>query len=311
MKEVHVACAVEGSYVPHSAAMLHSVLANSEGARVHVHYLHGPDLPQSDRALLADMIETNGGEISFVEVADEMCADLPTRGFTGKATWYRIFLPELLPAIDRVLVLDADVIATDSLGPLWTTDVGDHYLAAVTNVFQLNHLGTPARLGLRDPHCYFNAGVMLMNLELMRKDRCTEALRDFGIRHGYELDWRDQDALNAVLGKKRLALHPRWNCMNSVLLFPWSAYVFDVETLAEARRDPAIRHFEGPTVNKPWHYLCDRGSRAVYIQHRRQTPWAHIELEGRTPANVVRRAARGLRWRAGQLRRRRTAALSA
>ncbi len=38
--------------------------------------------------------------------------------------WYRIFLGELMPEVDRVLYLDADTIAVDSLAPLWATELG-------------------------------------------------------------------------------------------------------------------------------------------------------------------------------------------
>jgi lipopolysaccharide biosynthesis glycosyltransferase len=286
---VHVSCAVEGSYVPHSAAMLHSVLTHCERRRVHVHYLHGPGFAARARRRLEDMIESLGGGVSFWEIPDEACAGLPTKGFTRKATWYRVFLPELLPDVDRVLYLDADLIALDSLVPLWEKDLEDNYLAAVTNIFQSNHLHRPASLGLAGPRVYFNAGVMLMHLELMRRDRRTAALLDFGVAHAAELEWRDQDAMNVVLGSRRLPLPPRWNVMNSVLLFPASVDVFGAEAVEDARRRPAIRHFEGPAANKPWHLLCDKEMREVYIRHRRETPWPRVRLEGVTPRNVVRR----------------------
>ena len=72
--------------------------------------------------------------------------------------WYRIFLPELLPDVDRVLYLDADTIAVDSLAPLWEIDLDDSYLGAVTNVFQANHVHRPAELGLAGPRSTSTAG---------------------------------------------------------------------------------------------------------------------------------------------------------
>src|SRR3954462_13014305 len=162
--QLHVACAVEGDeYLAHTAAMLHSALASTEGARMHVHLLHGPDICARQEEQLAEMVIRNGGEISYLRVADAEVAGLPTRGFTGKATWYRIFLPELLPDLDRVLCLDVDLIAMDELGPLYSTDLGHALVGAVTNVLAPMYMGRPAALGL-DPLAYFNAGVMLLNL---------------------------------------------------------------------------------------------------------------------------------------------------
>lgn len=294
MTTLHVSCAAEGSYVAHSAAMLHSLLVDG-GVDAHVHYLHGPRFPPEASDLLGGMVTRLGGAISFHEIEDERVEGLPTEGFTRTATWYRIFLPELFGDLDRLLYLDSDLIVVDSLAPLLALDLADHYVAATTNVLQIEHLWRPSKLGLESPLAYFNAGVLLMNLDSMRRDGCGEALREYATKHAAELAWRDQDAINVVLGSRRLPLHPRWNCMNSVVNFPWSAYVFGPEAVHEAISNPAIRHFEGPDVNKPWNYMCDRRFQKLYARHREGTPWPRYRREGVTPANFARRVARTAR----------------
>ncbi|MGZ4201446.1 MAG: glycosyltransferase family 8 protein [Thermoleophilaceae bacterium] len=279
MEELHVSCAVEGDYVAHSAAMIHSLLEHSGGYRVRVHFLHGPGFPGRHQLLLAEMVERAGASISFIEIADREVAGMPSVDQFTKAMWYRIFLPELLPDVDRVLYLDSDTIACDSIAPLWETPLDGCWLAAVTNVFQPNHFHRPARLGLPGPRVYFNSGVLLMNLREMRRDACTEALVRFARSHTIEeIEWPDQDTLNVVLGPRRLPLHPRWNCMNSVLNFPSAPAVFGSTAVRQARRVPGIRHFEGPGDNKPWHPDCRQELREVYLRHRRATPWPHAEL---------------------------------
>ncbi|MGH2923401.1 MAG: glycosyltransferase family 8 protein [Solirubrobacterales bacterium] len=296
---IELACAARHDYVPHAAAMLHSVLTVEGGVGARIHFLHGADLPDEDRSRLGEMVAALGGEVDFHLVTEKDVAGLRTRTFLPASHWYRIFLPDLLPGVERVLYLDGDLIVLDALGPLWETDLGEHYLAAVTNLFQPNEMHRPAQLGLPPGRPYFNSGVMLMNLELLRRDGCTRTLIDYAAANAERLSWPEQDALNLVLGDRRLHLHPRWNLMNSILLFPWSVEAFGADAVAEARRDPAIRHFEGPSVNKPWHYLCDRDGRELYLEHRRGTPWPEVEVEGRTLANVLRRWRRGLRARAG------------
>jgi lipopolysaccharide biosynthesis glycosyltransferase len=287
---LHIACTAEANYVAHSAAMLHSALARRDGLEVSIHYLHGEDISARATRRLARMVESNGGRIEFLRIPDRRLEGLPIQGFTRRATWYRIFLPELLQA-ERVLFLDSDTIVVDSLAPLWRTDLGDSCLGAVTNVWQWNDVGRELRLGLPEGS-YFNAGVLLMDLARMRADGCSAELLDYGTRHATELSFRDQDALNVVLGERRMPLHPRWNCMNSILLFPSSVEVFGPDAVEEARSSPAIRHFEGPSQNKPWHLLCERGMRELYYDHRRQTPWPRVRPEGITPANLMRRLGR-------------------
>ncbi len=275
--------------------MLHSLLTRGGMSAVSVHYLHGSGSPSDSDRLVEAMVERHGGKVTFHSVPDDKVAGLPTRGFTRKATWYRIFLPELLPEVERVLFLDADLIVLGSLQALWETDLDDCYLAAVTNLLQHDHMHRPAELGIDRPQDYFNAGVMLMNLELMRRDGCAEALYAYGTEHVDQLMFRDQDALNAVLSGRRRPLHPRWNCMNAILSFPYAGYAFGTREVEEARQDPAIRHFEGPAQNKPWHILCDSPLRERYLEHRRQTPWPEVTLEGATLPNRARSLRRRLR----------------
>jgi lipopolysaccharide biosynthesis glycosyltransferase len=297
MTTLDVACAADAAYAPHSAAMLHSVTANRGAARLRIHYLHGPGFPTESASLMREMVERDGAAIEFLEIPDERIAGLPEMDFVTGAMWYRIFLPELVPDADRVLYLDVDTIALDSLEPLWEIDMGRSHVAAVTNVFYLpSHAQRASQLGIA-PQDYFNSGVILMNLERMRTDRSSRALFEYATGHASELAWPDQDTLNAVLGTGRVALHPRWNCMNSVLTLPQAADVFGAEVVAEARARPAIRHFEGPTINKPWHYGTESPMREVYFEHRRRTPWPRARIEGRTPASVLRHAARRLAGR--------------
>jgi lipopolysaccharide biosynthesis glycosyltransferase len=189
--------------------------------------------------------------------------------------WHRLFLPELVPEVERVLYLDVDTIVADALEPLWRTELGDAYLGAVTNVFQENHRWRPRELGLAGPEVYFNSGVLLLNLEAMRREGVTAALLECVATRGQELEWPDQDALNLVLGARRVALHPRWNAMNS-LAFRSSAGVFGRRARREARRRPGIRHFEGPGANKPWDPRCRQPQRELYARHRAATPWASV-----------------------------------
>ncbi len=84
--------------------------------------------------------------------------------------------------------------------------------------------------------------------------------------------------------------------------------VFGPEIVREARAHPALVHFEGPDVAKPWHYLCTHPRRRDYLQHRRATPWRNEIIDGRTGANVVLRRLPGALRRRALLARARKAA---
>jgi lipopolysaccharide biosynthesis glycosyltransferase len=297
IESIHLACAADRAYLEHSAAMLHSAISHRGERPIHVHYLADEHLPSRLQEMLREMVEELGGEITFLNIPDERVAELPVLDFISVPMWFRIFLPELLPTLDRILYLDIDTIVVDSLRPLWEIDLGDSYLGAVTNVLEPGNRHHPEALGLAGPEAYFNSGVLLMNLDALRRDGCGERLYRFAVDHRDQLMWPDQDALNLLLGHRRLPLHPRWNVTNA-LLAPWGrGTTFPPDAEAEARSSPAIRHFEGPGYNKPWHYRCEWELRDRYFTHRRQTPWPRVRLEGRPRAAAGRRLLRRLKAR--------------
>jgi lipopolysaccharide biosynthesis glycosyltransferase len=288
MVDLQVACASDTRYVHHSAAMLHSLITQA-GGHVIVHYLHGPDLTGTSADQLEAMIRQHDAEIVFHEIAHNRVAHFPDSGRFGPAMWYRALLPELLPAVDRILYLDVDVIVTDEIAPLWQVDLSDAYLAAVTNVSVDAYRDHPLQLGLRRNE-YFNSGVLMLNLELMRETEFPACLVDC-LHDRPELPFPDQDALNLAVGHRKVLLHPRWNCMNSLTTYqPIAIEILGESAVREALARPAIRHFEGPDDNKPWHLLHDRTDQRLYQSHRRATPWPEYELEGRTVRNRLRRA---------------------
>lgn len=290
---MHVAFAADERYLPHCATALRSLAVANPGVVIEVHFLHAPEFDRRSLRLLESMSD---GELVITPHAIDpsAVAGLPAWGRIPTTMWYRILLPDLLPDIERVLYLDADVLVLDSLAGLWSRDLEGCYVAAVTNVPEQHMLGHAATLGLPGPERYFNSGVLLLNLALMRRDGCAAALRDCALGNLDRLLWPDQDALNLVLGERRSALHPRWNLMNSIRIFPWSADLLGRAAVGEAIQRPAIVHFEGPAENKPWHVLCNHPHRAVYREHRRQTPWPDFQREGLNPGTALRLLRRRL-----------------
>lgn len=287
VSELHIACSADENYVPHSAAMIHSALAHSD--RLVVHYLHGAGFSSDDAARLGRMFERPGQRIVFHEIADDRIDGLRIEQDFGPTMWYRILLPELLLDVERVLYLDVDTLVLDRLDPLWELELGSSLLAAVRNVFMPYHRQRAADLGM-EASGYFNSGVLLMNLEQMRNDRFTDIVYALARRRARELDWPDQDALNLAARHRWMALQPRWNVMNSVVMHPeLAADALGAAEVDEALAAPAIRHFEGPEFNKPWHAQHGRRGRRLYRAHRRATPWPRYSLDGDTGWRKIKR----------------------
>jgi lipopolysaccharide biosynthesis glycosyltransferase len=308
----HVACAADEGYIPHCAAMLNSLLAHN--SEIVVHFLHGPSMDKTLIAQLKQMVSVENALFQSHEMADECLVGLPRLRNIPTLMWYRVYLPELLPDIDRILYVDADTLIMRELSELRSMDLAGCYVAAVENVFEKTLVNWPAQLGLPQAAGYFNSGVLLLNLEAMRIDNVCEKILEVGRASPVRLKWPDQDALNKVLGESRINLHPSWNCQSSLFYYPEAKELFGSETVKEAIRNPAIVHFEGGI--KPWHFLCKHPYQKAYISHRNGTPWPVLKLDGISiGARVLRllpmvwiiqflKVAYGIRGRLSRFRRR-------
>lgn len=285
---IEVACAADESYAPHAAAMIHSLISTNPGTEVRTHFLHPPRFSADTVAQLSEMVSGLRSAIVFHEVADSAGDGLPAMGRISEVMWYRLALPELLPTTERVLYLDCDTLVLEPLAPLWQIDMQGRSVAAVTNVFPPDLLHRPDDLGIPRTD-YFNSGVLLMDLNAWRADRWSERIVRLARSEPKRIVFPDQDALNIELRNSKLALHPRWNCQNSVLYLGTAEELLGVVPTAEARAHPAILHFEGPEFAKPWHYLSAHPFRQMYFDHRAQTPWPEVRLDGRTLPNQLRR----------------------
>ncbi|HZR35111.1 MAG TPA: glycosyltransferase family 8 protein [Nevskia sp.] len=289
MEGLHIACAADQRYAAYCAAMLRSLLEVHGGEPLTVHFLHGPDFPSGALEKLRDLVQSRPQAVFRGHVIGaERLAQLPLTPYFGPAMWYRLFLPELLPELDRVLYLDVDTMVVDRLDELWHTPLEGKSVAAAESVVQPALRPRVAELGLPAGQGYFNSGVLLFNLERMRRTGAMARLIELARSQAGTWLWPDQHLLNVVLGPERVPLHPRWNCLNAVWFWRGLAgETYGRAAAAEARARPAILHFEGPGMAKPWHYLCKHPARARWRAHLRRTPFAPPPLLGRNAWAVL------------------------
>lgn len=255
--------------------------------------LHPGDLTESHRQQLQRSCCNSKIELRLVAVQPEWLNDLPSLSYIPVEMWLRVFLPQVLPTESRVLYLDCDTLVMDSLEPLWSIDLGGKQIAAVTTPLEPQYKRWPERLGLGSGQQYFGSGVLLMDLGALRNSGAMSEVIAYGKNNADWTLWGDQDALNAVLGHRRLDLHPRWNLMNSIALRYETDNIFDDQELEHACKYPAIVHFEGHTRSKPWHPRCQHPYRDQYFRFLSQGAWGgQISIRKRIDALMARIARR-------------------
>jgi lipopolysaccharide biosynthesis glycosyltransferase len=295
-----IAIALDRRYAPWAATLVRSCVRANPSSSIGFEIIHDGTLSEEDCARLAVTATRDHSSVRFHSLAGDDFSDLPTTPLFGSIVWLRFHLPDLLLDRSRVIYLDSDTLVMSDLHGLWATPLDPHPLAAVANVVEPGARPHVESLGIQYPGGLFNSGVLLMDLDRMRAEQSSEQLFKAAADLRERLIWPDQDALNLVFARRWLPLHPRWNTQNSFWAWrQWAVEVFGQALLEEAMRQPGIRHFEGPGMSKPWHYLCPYPGREEHRARLAETPWADMPLEDRTAATWFLRLFRGeMRYRA-------------
>jgi lipopolysaccharide biosynthesis glycosyltransferase len=279
-----IVCATDGNYLPHCIAMLHSLKAKNPEEELTIHLL----LDSIERETFLKAIGSLHGLIPSFNVlrADpQLVKDFPFDGHATVATYFRLLLPSLLPGnVKRVIFVDSDTIVMDSLRELWQLPLEGKALAAVPE-----HWVSCKDHGYVHGH-YFNAGVMLIDMELWRRKDILGLGRDFAKANPHRLRHWDQDILNAVFPEEWLTIGERWNaCPHLFGLLP--GFSLDPQNLTPSEKlaisDPAIVHFAGPGPIKPWNARSKHPLRHHYLAAKACTPWADTPLDDRPPSKWV------------------------
>jgi lipopolysaccharide biosynthesis glycosyltransferase len=297
---VHVAFATDARYLPWCGVAIRSCLDYADDDLT-VHVLHDGGLDDTaDAQRLRDMVDSTSAKLMMHTIDPAKTSALPTVDRWGTVVWLRFLLPDLLPDVARVLYLDADTLVVSPLAPLFATDLGSAPFAAVSNVVQPAQRARLLALGLEDYRRTLNSGVLLLDLNQLRAEGTIANLLNVAASRADELVWPDQDALNLVYRGRWHPLHPRWNAQYTLWTSPGIAIdVFGNEVATEARSCPAILHFEGPNLCKPWHALNSHPWRRTWQATLARTPWRGAPDEDRGAAtSVLRLLPENIRTRA-------------
>lgn len=166
----------------------------------------------------------------------------------SEETFYRLLIPEVLPQYKKILYLDCDLIILGDVAKLYETDLQGNVFGAVYSVEYWNREGTGTVPDEKEQE-WFNAGVLLMDMDRFQKEGCPEQCRQLMSRQIFDVV--DQDVLRIVGYGKTYYLPYRWNVM-------WHHLQSDINGLKEHNRDAyleAVRHPEIVHYTsgiKPW-----------------------------------------------------------
>lgn len=234
---------VDDEYVPFLAVALQSLIENSSEKNYYLIKILYTSITEENQEKIKKY-EKENVNIEFVDLnyyINKIKNKLYTRDYYSVTTYFRLFIPNLYPQYNKALYLDCDIVLLADVAELYNIDMGDNLVAAapddVIQKIEVFQEYAEKVVGVADYRNYFNAGVLLMNLDELRKF-------DFQEKFLYSLEKikfavaQDQDYLNRL-------------CKGRVKIISnvWDKMPISNDTDA---KDLKLIHYN--LAFKPWHF---------------------------------------------------------
>lgn len=242
-ENINVAICVDDNYCQHISPMLYSIDKNTQ-EKVDVYLIYYKLKPESLEYIVRLNEVLTNVEIKIRKLKDYQYERLSLFKETKLPTeaYFRLLLPELLPGIKRVLYLDVDMLILNDLKELYQTKLGNNVMGVVRDFPFTNDKNSWAYFLLGDAgERYFNSGMLLLNLEVMRKNNIVEKFIKFISETSQYYFLGDQDAFNVFFFYDVKVLGNENN------------YIAENQSILEKTNfDVTIMHYCGFSDPKPW-----------------------------------------------------------
>ncbi|VDH17141.1 General stress protein A [Algoriella xinjiangensis] len=209
MKFLPIVFTCDNNYFKYTAIVIKSILCNIDFDTKYEFNILSEDLSEKNKDLGKKMIQDYPNtSIIFINLEQIDKEKFYLNSYMNISTYYRFYIPEIFKTYERILYLDSDLIIDNSISFYATIDFENKIAITSPSIyiqkklsennddsFNLDYFNST--LKMNDITQYFNAGVMLMNLDKIRNQAIDRKMFS-SLTEIKEPYYQDQDLLNSV-----------------------------------------------------------------------------------------------------------------
>lgn len=217
------------------------------------------------------------------------------------STFGRLFMASALPeTVHTVLNIDCDTIVLGSLKEIFDTNMDGKIFGGISEC--INHR-YKRNIKLQKDDFYFNAGVVYLNLDEIRKNHYEEKFIDYITKYGNTLAYLDQDVLNGVVKQEcKIELPLKYNVLSIYFYSTYKELItirrsnkfYSINEFVSATSSPCIVHFTTCFLDglRPWIEGNKHPYRNVFLEYKEKSLWNEELLWVDNRKNLAKRKQR-------------------
>lgn len=281
---------LDRGYLKQLAVMLQSIIEYSKQNVQYDLVVLEKGFTEQDRILLERMCPSNI-RIRFFDISGYINTEFPSirlysKAYWSEAMWYKCFIPFLMKHYRRVCYLDVDAVVQYDINEIFHLEEANGPLMAVRDVLsyqidlpeKANDKRFQHSIGIKHHSRYFNAGMLLFNINAVDKESYRQKLINL-TSTDIELRCPEQDVLNSIFNEEITLLPFQYNYQIQLTYnktFEKKFAELEGNAFDVVRKTPRFIHFFGAI--KPWHIL-DRDVEyfSLFWWYAEKTPF-YLEL---------------------------------
>lgn len=261
MGDIHtmnVCVTVNSKYERYLYIMLSSLYEKHKKGSIRLFVIQH-DFTNADKQDIKELSEQYKNLVVFIFADPHKFDDMP-KSLTGRDNlsleiFFRLLLPEYLPSdIDRVLMLDVDIVINQELTELYNLDFQECYLAAAPNMCHNNFVPEGWRVWYskaRTNWTHYNTGILLWNLQKIRHDFPKEFIFQQAWNYSIDIATYEEEIFNVVFGENGILRIPaeKYNyiCTHEAMFEHPNFHIY--QNNDEVKKNCAIVHY---AALNPW-----------------------------------------------------------
>ena len=168
MNNINICLSCDDKYSQHAGVMMASVLVNAKSESVLSFYILDGGISDVRKKQILALKSIKDCSINFVSISPQDFDEYKkvcTHKYITIATYYRLKLASLLPNVDKIIYFDCDMVVNSDLQELFDTNLDEYLVAGVQDINK--------KIIKKNPY-YVNAGMLVFNLDLIRKCNVEE-----------------------------------------------------------------------------------------------------------------------------------------
>lgn len=244
---MNILIAMNDAYVKYYQVVVTSLCRNNSESDIVIHIPYTSELSEEGLALITKTANDNNAKVKTYELNKDnikAMSELPL-GMWSVETFFRLFVQDIISDTeDRILWLDGDIIVNGDISDFYNVDFEGNYYAACEDIAISRGKMKQEydNLGWDSSQIYVNAGVLLINLAQLRREKITQndIVRFIEINHE-KMHFLDQYTLNAMFHDRiKLVDGFKYNCQVSGYSYTKGRQILN---------ESVILHFPG---YRPW-----------------------------------------------------------